>query len=424
VVFRAAGECYTHAVTEGLPGTSAERLQIPDVQKRIRTQRLVWMAVLLAAAVVGLSFFRGRDQPIGEQFRTVRVERRDVVRVIEATGHLDARTRFEVPPPFAGRVSELRVKPGDRVRAGELLARLDGRAGGFVVQNANASKEAATWHMAEAKSAHEAASGERARVERLVARGLASNQELELAHSALARANAALEAARAQQALASGQLASAKYEQQLTDIVAPIDGVVLVAPDNLGSAVTPARTLFVIGAPLELMRVDVDVSEADIGEVRVAQRTSFEVQSYPGRKFGARVLRVGVEPRREGAVITYPVQLMADNPDGALLPGMSASVQLEVARSPGVLAVREAALRYAPPGFAPAPARTRLFRRVGPDQLIAVPVVPGLSDGTYTQVQGTGTGSLALSERDEIAVGLLRPDSTGRAQPGISLGRK
>jgi HlyD family secretion protein len=414
-------------VTEGLPGTRAERLQIPDVQKRARTQRLVWAVLLLAAALLALSMYRGRAQPAGELFRTVRVERRDVVRVIDATGHLDARARFEVPAPFAGRLTELLVRAGDGVKAGQLLARLDDRAGNFVVRNANASKEAATWHMAEARSAHEAASGEHTRLERLAARGLASTQEVAAAKSALARANAVLEAARAEQSVAAGQLASAKYEQRLGDIVAPIDGVLLVAPEHLGSAVTPERALFVVGEPLELMRVDVDVGEADIGDVRVGQETKFEVQTFPGRKFSARVQRVGVEPRRESGVVTYPVQLIAENTDRSLLPGMTAAVQLEVARASRVLAVREAALRFTPPGFPAAAPRSRLFRRAGPEQLVALSVTPGLSDGTYTEVRpqpSAAQSEAGLSERDEVAVGLLRPESASQAQPGISLGGK
>ena len=409
-------------MTDGLPGTTAERLQIPDVQRRARNQRLVWAVVLIAAALGAIYVYRDRSRPVAELYRTVRVTRRDVLRVIEATGHLDARARFEVPAPFAGRLTDVSVRAGDRVKQGQPLARLDDRANAFVVRNANASNQAATWQVAGARSAFEAARDDVDHAERLAARGLASSQDVVNAKSALTKASAALEAARAEQSMAAGQLASAKFEHGLGEIRAPVDGVVLVAPENLGSAVTPERALFVVGEPLELMRVDVDVSEADIGDVRAGQQTSFEVQSFPGRKFSARVERVGVEPKREGSVVTYPVRLLADNRDGALLPGMTAAVQLEVARATNVLAVREAALRFLPPGYAPAPTRTRLFRRVSPAQLMAVAVAPGLSDGTYTEVRPAAGAT--LSERDEIAVGLLRADAADRAQPGISLGKK
>jgi HlyD family secretion protein len=417
-----ARECYTRSVTDGLTGTTAERLQIPDVQRRARNQRLVW-AVALIAAVLGAGYmYRERTRPIGELYRTVRVTRRDVLRVIEATGHLDARARFDVPAPFAGRLTDVSVRAGDRVKQGQALARLDDRANAFVVRNANASREAASWHVAGARSAYEAARADVDHAERLAARGLASGQDVVNAKSALTKASAALEAARAEQSVADGQLASARFEHGLGEILAPIDGVVLVAPENLGSAVTPERALFVVGEPLELMRVDVDVSESDIGDVRPGQQTSFEVQTFPGRKFNARVERVGVEPKREGGVVTYPVRLLADNHDGALLPGMTAAVQLQVARVTDVLSVREAALRFVPPGYANAPGRSRLFRHVGPAQLMAVAVTTGLSDGTYVEIRATVPGT--LSERDEIAVGLLRGDSVGRAQAGISLGKK
>jgi HlyD family secretion protein len=393
------------------------------LNRRARAQRWVVVVLLLVAAVVGAVLYSKRAQPVVELYRTVPIARRDVARVIEATGHLDARSRFEVPAPFAGRLTEIAVKQGDRVQRGQVLARLDDRAGVFAVRNASASKQAASWHQAEAKTALEAAAAERGRVERLLGRGLASTQEVASAKSAEARANAALEAARAEQQVADSQLASAKFTHNQGEIVAPIDGVVLTAPDNLGSAVSPERALFVLAEPLELMRVDVDVNEADIGEVRVGQEANFEVQAFPGQKWSAHVDRLAVEPRREGGVVTYSVRLLADNREGKLLPGMTASVQLEVARVKNVLTVREAALRFVPPSDADdAPPRTRLFKRVSPGQLVAVAVRAGLSDGTFTQVEATGAQPLA--EGDEIAVGLLRADAVERGQPGISLGGK
>jgi HlyD family secretion protein len=409
-------------VTDGLPGASVERLQIPDLHRRARTQRFIWAAALLGAAVLGWLVYRGRAQPVGEAYRTVAVTRRDVVRMVEATGHLDARARFEVPAPFAGRLTALLVRAGDRVTQGQPLARLDDRAGVFAVRNAGASQDAANAKMAEARSAQQSASDELSRVERLSARGLASSQELAAARSAVSRAESSLDAAKAERSLASGQLASARFSHGLGEIEAPVTGVVLSAPENLGSAVTPERALFVIGEPLEQMRVDVDVSEADIGEVKVGQKTGFEVQTFPGRTFEARVDRVGVEPRREAGVVTYPVRLLAENPERVLLPGMTAAVHIEVAHVSNVLAVRDGALRFTPAGAAEAPPRSRLFRRVGPAELEAVPVEVGLSDGVYTEVRPRD--NVNLSERDQVAVGLLRPDAAERLQPGISLGGK
>jgi HlyD family secretion protein len=236
-----------------------------------------------------------------------------------------------------------------------------------------------------------------------------------------------LEAARAQQDVAGAQLASARFNQGLGEITAPADGVVLIAPENLGSAVGPERPLFVLGDPLERVRVDVDVSEADIGLLQVGQAASFEVLTFPSRTFSARVERLAVEPRRDAGVVTYGVRLLADNPDRALLPGMSATVKIEVKRVSQVLAVRDAALRFIPPNadeLAQSAPRSRVFVRSGVAELRAVAVRAGLSDGMYTEI--TPEPGTALAEGAEVAVGLLAASVSGneRGQPGISLGGK
>jgi HlyD family secretion protein len=399
---------------------TAERLQIPDLNRRVRTQRVVWAVVLIAAALIAAFVFSQREQQVVEPYRTVKLARRDVVRVVEASGRVDARSRFEVPAPFAGRLTEILVKAGARVRRGQPMARLDDREGVFAVQNADAAQQAASAHKSEAQSALESAQAELKRVQRLAARGLASEQELAGAQSVQARTKASLEAARAQQGAAAAQLASARFTRGLGEIIAPIEGVVLTGPENLGSAVTPERPLFVLAEPLEKMRVDVDVAEADIGLVRVGQKAQFEVLTFPGRSFDAQVERLAVEPRRDGGVVTYAVRLLAENADLTLLPGMSATVRLEVARVNQALTVRDAALRFTPPGVDTAAPRSRVFLHVGVGQLSEVPVKAGLSDGTYTEIAPDAAGKLV--EGADVAVGVLRADVADRGGPGISLG--
>ena len=417
----------SHSVTQSLPTRSAEPLQVPDLQRRSLASRLLWLGALVVLAAAAGFWLLGRDERVVDPYRTVAVERRDLARVVEAGGRVDARARYEVPAPFAGRLTEILVKSGDEVKQGQTLARLDARHGAFAVQNASAAKQAASWRTTEAESARDAAKQELERVTRLRERGLASEQELAAAQSGAARSKATLEAARAQQDAAGTQLASARFNQGLGDITAPADGVVLIAPENLGSAVAPERPLFVLGDPLERVRVDVDVSEADIGLVEVDQQASFEVLTFPGRTFPARVSRLSVEPRREAGVVTYGVRLLADNPGRVLLPGMSATVTVEVKRVSQVLAVRDAALRFTPPALddlAERAPRSRVFVHSGLGELRAVPVRAGLSDGMYTEIIPDNAADLAPGT--QVAVGMLAAAASGseRSQPGISLGGK
>lgn len=404
-------------------GTVGERLEIPKLARKARVRRVVVALVLLAGAAAAVVFWPRAGA--SERYRTTTLGRRTIIKVVEATGHLDVRRRVEVPAPIPGRLVEILVAARQTVTAGQLLARLDDRAAALAVRGAQATVQAAAGRVAEARAALTGATEERSRVERLVARGLASQQDLSGARAAEERAQAGLAAARAEQAAASGTVASAQLGRNLGDIVAPASGVVLVAPERLGAAVGPERgALFVIGDPLDVMRIDAQVGEADIGDVRVGQATSFEVQAFPGRTFHARVDRIGLEPTRAEGLVTYPVTLLAANPGGELLPGMTASVRLEVARRTGVLAVREAALRWSPPDADRAPARSRVWRWTKRSTIEPVAVTVGLSDGAYTEI--TPARGQRLDAGDRIALGLASPGAGGggSGRPGISLGAK
>lgn len=400
---------------------TGERLVIPKLARRARVRRLVWFFVLVGV-VAGVGYYLLPSSVVGETYRTAAVTRRTIVRLVEATGHLDVRRRVEVPAPIPGRLVEIVVAARSAVKRGDLLARLDDRAAALAVKGAQATVQAAAGRVAEARAALSAATEERTRVERLVGRGLASQQELSSARAVVQRAEAALQAARAEQTAAAGNVASAQLGRNLGDIVAPADGVVLVAPERLGAAVGPERgALFVIGESLDVMRIDAMVGEADIGEIRPGQSTRFEVQAFPARSFDATVDRIGLEPQREGGLVMYPVTLHAQNPDGSLLPGMTAAVHFEVARHRDVLAVREAALRFAPEDAPAAPARSRIWRRVGRHRLEAVPIRAGISDGAYTEVEPV---DVELNVGDRIAIGLARPELGPARSPGITLGKR
>jgi HlyD family secretion protein len=392
---------------EALEGVGG-RLEIPKLAKKARLRRVIVAAVLVAAGVV--AYVMWPTAGLGERYRTTTVTRRTIIKVVEATGHVDVRRRVEVPAPIPGRLVEILVYD---------------RAAALAVRGAQATVQAAAGRVAEARAALSATTEERQRVERLVGRGLASQQDLSSARAAEQRAQAALTAARAEQQAAAGTVASAQLGRNLGDIVAPSDGVVLVAPERLGAAVGPERgALFVIGDALDVMRIDAQVGEADIGDVRIGQSTTFEVQAFPGRTFHAKVDRVGLEPSRAEGLVTYPVTLLAANPGGVLLPGMTATVRLEVARREGVLAVREAALRWSPADAARVPPRSRVWRWTKRSTIEPVLVLVGISDGQYTEVMDARDAR--LQEGDRIALGLRSPGaaSSGAGRPGISLGGK
>jgi HlyD family secretion protein len=399
------------------------QLHIPELGKRARRMRWLIISLVVIAIGGGLAAYFLRTSPLGETYRSLPVTRQNVVRVVEATGHLDASARVQVSAKVAGHLAEINVAPGDSVRRGQLMARLDARASEIGVRSAGSTLQASVWRVAEAKTAQDSATTELVRVQRLASRGLASAADVENAQALASRAESQLKAAGAEKSVAQDNVAAARFGQNLGDIVAPIDGIVLVGPENAGAPVAPERgPLFVVATPLAKMRIDADVSEADIGDLQVGQSATFEVQAFAGRTWNARVERIGLEPKRDGAVVTYPVLLSADNPDGKLLPGMTAAVRIEVARATDVLTVREAALRFTPEDSPEAHPRSRVWLHRGVSQLTAVSVKPGLSDGAYTEIVPVKPGD--LNPGDRVAVGLLGAQGDSRAQPGVSLGAK
>lgn len=401
--------------------TNKHQLNIPALEARARMRRIVigvGFAVLVAAVVV----YYTRPKPVVELYRTDRVERRTLVQLVEATGSLDVRSRVEVPAPIAGRLIAIHVQAGQRVELGAELATLDERAAELAVKSAQASVEAANGRVSQARAALDEANRNQQQVERLKERGLASDSDVEAARSSQARSAAALDAARADYKLATQSTAQAQLGKSLGNIVAPSGGIVLRAPENVGAAVSPERgPLFVIGEPLDVMRIDAPVSETDIALLHVGQKAEVLVQALPGRTFDAQVKNIGIEPTRDGGVVLYPVTLLVQNPDRALLPGMSARVRLEVARAENVLSAHEAALRFTPEGYDVGTPRGRVWVRRGPTEVTALDVTTGVSDGVYTAL--VPVAGQTLAEGTDLAIGLLRPES-GAARPSVTLGAK
>lgn len=409
-------------MTEQALNARDDRLQIPELARRARLRRLLGWALVLAAASM-VAAYAMRPKPVAELYRIDPVARRTLVQLVETAGNLDVRRRVEVPAPVAGRITEIHAQARQEVNEGDLLATLDERAAALSVRTAKASAEAAQGRVAQAQAALDAARQVEARAQRLHDKGLASQQELADARAEQQRARAALDAARAERKVAAEQVASAELGKSLGKIVAPASGVVLRAPERVGAAVGPDQgPLFVIGAPLSTMRIDALVGETEIALVEPGRKAEVLVQALPGRTFSATVERIGIDPKRENGVVQYPVTLLVDNQDGALLPGMSARVRMEVARAEQALSVHEAALRFSPDDAAPAPPRSRVFVKRGVGELEAVNVEAGISDGVYTAIEPAQ--GARLQEGDEVAIGLLRPGQVTGKKPNVSLGGK
>jgi HlyD family secretion protein len=411
-------EAPTPAENEG-GSPQVVRLVLPDLRARRRRRNVV--AAIVLAAIAGGGYFAWRaSEPDVDLVRVERPARRTVVRTVAINGHLDVEQRIEVVAPTGGRLNAIEVRPGDTVEQNQPLAYLDQRGTSLVLDSAQSTVTMASMQVASARVALETARTNLTRQEDLVARGLASEADLTSVRAQVQQAQAAVRAAVAQEGTARNSLESARLGHEFTILRAPMAGVVLRAPTNIGSLVGPERgPLFTIGSALSSLRIDGSIGEADIGEVRVGQSATFEVPAFPGRTFNAVVTHIEPQASVDAASTTYPIHFRAENPDGVLMQGMTAMLRIEVARAENALSVPEAALRFTPEGAPEAQwPRSRVWRRTGPNQLEPIDVAPGVSDGAYTEVRAVHAGE--LHEDDDIAIG-LHPTEDGSA-PGLTLG--
>ena len=175
---------------------------------------------------------------------------------------------------------------------------------------------------------------------------------------------AAVLSAEADLRLAEVNLAKAK-------IVSPIDGVVLTRSVDPGATVAAslsAPVLFVIAGDLKQMELQVDVDEADVGQIAVGQKATFTVDAYPSRTFPAEIKQIRFASETTNNVVTYKAILSVTNADLLLRPGMTATADVTVEAVTDTLMVPNAALRYSPPA-AESPRNRGLFGLLRPPRM-------------------------------------------------------
>jgi HlyD family secretion protein len=209
------------------------------------------------------------------------------------------------------------------------------------------------------------------KVRELSGNKLPSQQDMDVAESAVAQSEGEEAAARAAVAQARANLDAVKTDLSKTDIRSPINGVVLVRsvePGQTVAASLQAPVLFTLAEDLKKMELHVAVDEADIGSVEVGQNATFTVDAFPNRQFHATITRVdfasnntqkatsssGSQGSASSAtstgVVTYETVLEVDNSDLLLRPGMTATAEIVTTSIKDAILVPNAALRFTPQG--------------------------------------------------------------------------
>ncbi|KPF66035.1 hypothetical protein IP69_16300, partial [Bosea sp. AAP35] len=344
-------------------------------------------------------------------YRTAPVDRGQITAAVRATGTLTPMTTVLVGSQLSGQIVEILADYNSQVKAGQVVARLNSdqiktrrdaahadvaqaRADLLVkraqldrarstrlkanstVKDLEAQRDRTAAQLADARRTFE-------RQSELFKRNTGSQQALDTASTQVEVQVATLASSEAQIAsakaefngldadilLAEGQVKSGEalisqreaklkdilIDLERTDIRSPVDGVVVQRQVDLGQTVAASLstpTLFQIAQDLRTIDIYANVDEADVGRLKAGQPTTFTVNAYPNRTFEGRVEMVRLGAQTIQNVVTYTGVIRVDNADMALLPGMTANLQVVTEDRRDVLRIANAALRFRPAGMA------------------------------------------------------------------------
>jgi HlyD family secretion protein len=399
------------------------------------------LVVLWAGGAVAYWYWNeARAQRIS--FRTIEVRKGDILATINSTGTLEPEEVVDVGCQVAGEIQSFgtdtrdpkkSISYGSAVEQGTVLAKLDDALFRARVDQAEANVSRAEADVEQAQVKVRQTDRELERLKRLQAKsvGMVAQQEYDTAHANYEAAKASLAVAQSSVAVSKANLEEATVNLGHTTIRSPVKGVILDRRVNIGQTVVAslnAPSVFLIAKDLSRMQIWASVNETDVGSIHVGQKVRFTVGAFPNDSFEGRVAQIRLNASMTQNVVTYTVVVDVENPDGKLLPYLTARVQFEVEERKDVLTVPTAALRWQPKVEYVVPdlrskfqaeLRARAAARgndtkktangeavlwVRHDEFVRpLAVRAGLSDGVTTEIE-----SDSLSEGSEIVIGSVQ----------------
>ena len=348
--------------------------------KKKRRKLMIWGGIVLGLVVLisaGVIWAKSGGTKI-DPTKLAKVERGDLAKSVVATGKVTPITKVEVKSKASGIVKKLMVDYGDRVKQGQLLAQLD-----KVEIEAQVAQSQAALEAAEASLTSARADFERAKVDaegpdvpllkRAYDRNASMAKDGVVSTSALEDSQRAYELALNKQNVSKAQVTVLKakiaqsaaqvaqdqanlkqLDEQLsyTDIISPIDGIVLSRDVEMGDAVS---SILVLGSSATLVMTLGDTSEvyvkgkvdeSDIGKVYLGQPARIKVESFKDKTFNGKVTKISPMGVEKDNVTTFEVRVSIQNPGGELKAEMTANAEIILDEHKNVLQIPEGAILY------------------------------------------------------------------------------
>lgn len=322
-------------------------------------------AIIAAVSLALLGYFTYsmfKSEPVS--YMTVQASNKDIYKKVFATGTITGQTMVDVGAQVSGQILKLYVKTGDEVKQGDLLCEIDPKIQETALKTAKASVAIIDAQIASKKAELTKLTLENQRQRRLVKLDATSKQDAEVAQAAFDMAKASLEELKAQRQKAQLSVDDATTNLGYTKITAPMNGTVYATVVSEGQTVNANQTTPTILrlATLDTMKVETEISEADVVNVKPGMDCSFTILGLPYRTFEGKLDRIAPAPSSyesatsttssssssastSSTAIYYNSDVIASNEDRTLRIDMTADVTINIADKKDVLALPLAALR-------------------------------------------------------------------------------
>jgi HlyD family secretion protein len=309
-----------------------------------RSQMWILGGGLLVLLAVGVAASRGDN---GLPVQVAPVGREDIQAMVSANGKIQAVKKVDITANVMGQVTELRVKEGDVVKAGDLLLVIDPIRSEAAARSLQASLEATTHDFETANLRLAQARADFGRAELNFKAGIISEADYEQSRTALRTAETTANSARKHVEGVKNDLAGAKDVVAKTRIISPMDGVVTAKHIELGETAViglqnAAGTILVTVSDMSKVEAEMEVDEASIPSVKLGQEAQVRIDAYPNQVFDGVVTEVGGSPIVKASTneaTKFKVKVQIKNPPLTIKPGLSNQADIFTGRRNQALAV-------------------------------------------------------------------------------------
>ena len=376
---------------------------LAPIQSR-RQRKWWWLAALVVIAAGGAAWFVFSPRVVSVQTTPiVTTYPSQQFVVLNSSGYVVAQRKAAISSKASGRLEWLGVAEGSRVKAGDVIARLDARDLAAQLESANASIKVARAAIEQAEAESRDAASSLRRTQDLLKQKFVSQSALDTAQARADRAVAGVASAKAGVAVAQANARNAQVAVDYTNIRAPFDGIILSKSANVGDMVThfssaaDSKGAVVTMADMSTLEVEADVSESSLSKITVGQPSEITLDALPDVRFRGKVSRIVPTVDRAKATVMTKVRFEAIDP--RVLPEMSAKVSF---LSQPVTAEQQKPLTAVhPDALAPRDGKTVVFV-VRDGKTAEVAVTPGRKIGDLTAI----TGEVKTGEKAVLKPGL------------------